>query len=333
MDEYGGAQLGGQPLHANTGLRHDAGDLAAAADQAVQALLALQQGHGDGNPVPLADLLPGWVDQLQARAEGQSDAIPTGLVDCDELFSGGLRRGELVVIGSRPSMGKTGLCHTLARGFSLTAPVLVLSMEDSLNMLVARQMAATGRINLADIRNPANARGPLWEGVTRGMEALSPLPIHVDDQPSLTLREVRRKASYVRSRRGDLGVVILDYLQLMEEPGDESRAYELNRISRGLKRMAKEMQCAVVLLSQLSRKADETDGPPRIDHLAESGGIEQAADIIGLLWRESRRKPRPDNKHHGQIEWAKNKNGPTDTVQLWFDGATQRWESAGYAHA
>ncbi|MEY5099144.1 MAG: replicative helicase [Pseudomonadota bacterium] len=312
---------------------YDAIDLAAASDKAVQALLALQQGHGDGNPVPLADLLPPWVDQLQARAEGENDAIPTGLADCDALFSGGLRRGELVVIGSRPSMGKTGLCHTLARGFSRAAPVLVLSMEDSLNMLVARQMAATGRINLADIRNPANARGPLWEGVTRGMEALSALPIHVDDQASLTLREVRRKAQFVRSRRGDVGVVIIDYLQLMEEPGDESRAYELNRISRGLKRMAKEMQCAVVLLSQLSRKADETDGPPRIDHLAESGGIEQAADIIGLLWRESRRKPRPDNKHAGQIEWAKNKNGPTDTVQLWFDGATQRWESAGYAHA
>jgi len=308
---------------------YEGGGLPDAAEQAVQDLLALQQGADDANPKPLADLLPAWVDALSARAEGEIDALPTGWDDTDRLFAGGVRRGELMVIGSRPSMGKTGVCHTLARNFAQSAPVLVLSMEDSLQMLVARQVAATGRVNLADIRNPANATGPLWEGVTKGVEALSRLPIHVDDQASLTLREVRRKAQYVRARYGDLGVIILDYLQLMEEPSqDESRAYELNRISRGLKRLAKQLGCAVVLLSQLSRKADETDGPPRLDHLAESGGIEQAADIIGLLWREARRRPRPDNKHAGQIEWAKNKNGPCDTVHLWFDGATQRWENA-----
>jgi replicative DNA helicase len=314
----------------------EAAELPAAADEAVQALLALQQGQGDNNPRALVDLLPAWLDALQDRAQGVNDAIPTGMPETDRLFAGGARRGELIVIGSRPSMGKTGICHTLARNFAKHVPVLVLSMEDSLNMLVARQVAATGRINLADIRNPPQASGPLWEGVSRSMEVLQDLPIDVDDQPSLTLREVRRKAQFVRARRGDLGVIILDYLQLMEEPGnDESRAYELNRVSRGLKRMAKQLGCVVVLLSQLSRKADETDGPPRLDHLAESGGIEQAADIIGLLWREGRRKPRPDNKHSGQIEWAKNKNGPCDTVQLWFDGATQRWESIsredGYA--
>ncbi|MCU7370247.1 DnaB helicase C-terminal domain-containing protein [Paucibacter sp. O1-1] len=86
-----------------------------------------------------------------------------------------------------------------------------------------------------------------------------------------------------------------------------------------------------MLLSQLSRKADEGGGPPRIDHLAESGGIEQAADIIGLLWRAGRARPTPENKHHAQLELAKNKNGPCDTVQLWFDGATQRMEGAGHA--
>lgn len=312
-----------------------AGDLAAPMDAAVLAVLALQQGQGDGNPQPLADLLPEWLERLEARAAGEIDAIPTGLTDCDALFSGGARRGEVVVIASRPSMGKTGLCHTLSRNFAQTGPVLVLSMEDSLHMLVSRQVAATGRVNLADIRNPARATGPLWEGVTQGIDLLNKLPIHVDDQPALTLRDVRRKATYVRSRRDGLAVVIVDYLQLMEEPGDESRAYELNRIMRGFKRLAKELQCVVVVLSQLSRKADETDGPPRLDHLAESGGIEQTADIIGLLYREHRRKPRHDNKHAGQIEWVKNKNGPCDTVQLWFDGATQRWEnvSTGHAHA
>ena len=301
-------------------------------DDALVKLLALSQGRGDNDPRPLDDLLPVWVDELQAREAGELDAIPTGLGDVDELLAGGLRRGELMVIGSRPSMGKTALCHMLARNMARTAPVLVLSMEDSLQMLVSRQVAATGLVNLADLRNPARARGPLWDGVTRGVDTLRGLPIHVDDQPALSLETVRRKAQHVAAREGDLGVVIVDYLQLMEgKGGDESRAYELNRIARGLKRLAKEARCAVVLLSQLSRKADEGGGPPRIDHLAESGGIEQAADIIGLLWRAGRARPTPDNKHHAQIELAKNKNGPCDTVQLWFDGATQRME--GLAHA
>lgn len=313
----------------------DAGDVAVGIDNAVTTLLGLLQGQSDNNPRLLADLLPPWLQALEDRANGVNDAIPTGLYECDELFSGGARRGELIVIGSRPSMGKTGICHTLARNFANTGPVLVLSMEDSEQMLVSRQVAATGRVNLADLRNPARATGAMWEGVAKGIDKLNALPIHVDDQASLTQREVRRKANYVRSRRGDLVAVIVDYLQLMEEPGEEQRAYELNKISRGLKRVAKELNCVVVLLSQLSRKADETNKPPRLDHLAESGGIEQAADIIGLLWREYRQNPTEENKHDAQIEWAKNKNGPTGTVRLWFDGATQRWETlaGGRDHA
>ncbi|MCU7370248.1 replicative DNA helicase [Paucibacter sp. O1-1] len=211
-------------------------DALVAIDSAMVALLALSQGRGENDPRPLDDLLPVWVEELQAREAGELDAIPTGLGDVDELLAGGLRRGELMVIGSRPSMGKTALCHMLARNMARTAPVLVLSMEDSLQMLVSRQVAAAGLVNLADLRNPARARGPLWDGVTRGLDALRGLPIHVDDQPALSLETVRRKAQGVAARQGDLGVMIVDYLQLMEGKGnDESRAYELNRIARGLK--------------------------------------------------------------------------------------------------
>ena len=301
-----------------------------AIDGAVAALLKLARGQTEQVPVALPDLFPDWLDQLEQRAQGRFDAIPTGLADCDALFCGGLERGDLVVIGSRPSMGKTALAHALTRNMARTAPVLVLSMEDSLRMLINRQVAAMGRVNLADLRNPSRAAGPMWVGVTDGIGRLSKLPVYVDDQPALSVADVRRKAMHVQQRKGDLGVVILDYLQLMDEPsrGDEIRAYELNRIVRGLKTAAKQLHCVVVLLSQLSRKADEANGPPSLHHLAESGGIEQAADIIGLLWRKGRHNPSPDFKHHAQIEWAKNKNGRTDTVQLWFDGATQRMEDA-----
>lgn len=307
------------------------GEQAAAVDKLIDGallrLMDLQKGALQDEPRALQALLPGWIDDLQARAAGKTDAIKTGLHDVDRLLAGGMRRGEVVVIGARPSMGKSALMLTVARNVSASGPVLACSMEDSEQMLVARQVAAAGRANLADLRAPDRAPDALWEQVAEGVERLSALDLHIDDKPALTLHEVRRKAMQVRRRRGDLLLVIVDYLQLMEGEG-ETRAQELTTVARGMKRLAKEMGCVVMLLSQLNREADKLEGPPRLDHLAESGGIEQAADIIGLLWREARRKPKPGNKHKAQIEFAKNKNGPTDTVQLWFDGATQRFEDA-----
>lgn len=306
------------------------GDADAVIDRATLALLALQQRDANDEPRLVADLLPAWMDALQARADGVTDAVATGLSDLDRLLSGGIRPGELFVIGARPSMGKSALCHCIARNVGWQSTVLLCSLEDSDQMLVSRQVAAAGQVNLADLRAPAHARGNFWSGVSDGVDAISKLRLHVDDRPALTLSEVRRKAMQVRRRAGALGLVIVDYMQLMEGEGahEESRAYELTRIARGLKRLAKDLACPVLLLSQLNREADKVSGPPRLDHLAESGGLEQAADIIGLLWREGRAKPRPDNKHSAQLEIVKQKNGPTGTVRLWFDGVTQRFENA-----
>lgn len=192
-------------------------------------------------------------------------------------------------------------------------------------MLVSRQVAAAGRINLADIRRPDKAPPSLWQGVSEAMDRLMHLKLWIDDSPALHLQDVRTKAQQVKRKAGALGVVMVDYIQLMEGDG-ETRAQELTNVARGMKRLAKEMHCAVVVMCQLNRKADESSAPPRLDHLAESGGIEQAADIIGLLWREARRNPKPENKHLAQVEFVKNKNGPTNTVRLYFDGSTQRFE-------
>lgn len=299
------------------------------------ACLALEQlAHGqaaDSEPKRVSDLLPEWMGQLEDRAAGKTDAIPTGLAGCDRVLADGLRRGELVVIGARPSMGKSAAMLTITRAVSQTLPVLVCSLEDSDMMLVSRLVSAAGRCNLADIRRPARAPERMWSAVADGAEELAGLHLYLDDTPGLRLPDIERKASQVRRRAGDLGLVVVDYLQLMEGDG-ENRAYELTAIARGLKRLAKRMHCAVLVLSQLNREADKLDGPPRLDHLAESDGLQQAADIVGLLWRAARRKPTPENKHEAQIEFAKNKNGACDTVQLFFDGATQRFADleAGY---
>lgn len=306
----------------------DAAPTAELVADACEALLRLQEGAEHNEPRRVGDLLPAWLDDLQERALGKSDAVSTGLASVDRIVSGGFRPGELVVLAARPSMGKSALALGIARHVARAGrPVVVLTMEDSQQMLVSRQVAAAGRCNLADLRRPDRARDGMWDAVARAADELAGLPLYVDDQPVLGLIDVRTKALQVKRRAGALGMVMVDYLQLMEGEG-ETRAHELTRIVRGMKRVAKELRVPLVLLCQLSRKADETKSPPRMDHLAESGGIEQAADVIGLLWRRYRVDPRPEYKHDAQIEFVKNKNDPTDTARLWFDGATQRFEEA-----
>lgn len=295
-------------------------------EAAVAKLLALQGGAVSQSPRTVADLLPTFIDRLQARANGENDSLATGLRDVDRLLSGGFRPGELVVIGARPSMGKSSLVGNIARSMAVQSVVLFCSMEDSGQMLLARQVAAAGRVNLADIRRPDHAPESMWTGVAQAADELLPLNLHIDDQPALTLADVKRKMGQVKHRAGRLHVVIVDYAQLMDGEGD-NRHQTLSAIAAGLKAAAKSYGVVVILLSQLNREADKLNGPPRLEHLRESGGIEEAADIVALLWREHRRNPKPDNKHSAQLEFVKHKNGATDTVRLWFDGATQRFDN------
>lgn len=308
----------------------EAPELAAAVDAACMGLLALQAGaDGGGEPRPVVELVPDWLARLQDRFDGKTDAISTGFRDIDDVLGGGLWPGELVVIASRPSMGKSAFVGALTRNVAKDHVVLGLSLEDSAPMLMSRFVAALGRINLADLRRPDRAPASMWERVSGSISDLSALKLYIDDSASVKVQDVRRKAQQVRRRAGSLSLIVVDYVQLMDADSEgEVRAQQITAVARAMKRLAKEMGCPVVLLSQLNRKADEVQGPPRLEHLAESDGMEQAADVIGLLWREARRKPTAENKFKAQIEWAKNKSGATDTTQLFFDGATQRFESS-----
>lgn len=308
---------------AYTGGASDA-ELPAVMDRAAQALADLAAGRQQAGPKLMADLLPAWIDDLNKRAEGVTDAIGLGLRGLNRVLAGGARRGDLIVIGARPSMGKSALTLGMVRAVAAHHPVLVCTLEDSNNMLISRHVASAGRTPLEHVRLPQHAPESMWTAVTEAIETLQRLPIYLEDGAGLSLSEVMQAAKDVKRRAGGLGLVVVDYLQLMDDEG-ETRSNELANITRGLKTMAKRLGCVVLLLSQLSREADKTNAPPRLDHLAESGAIEQAADVIGLLWRESRRNPKPDNAHKAQIEFAKNKNGACDTVQLWFDGKTQRF--------
>lgn len=306
------------------------GDVNALIDSAVTQLMALQGGMADAEPQLIEALLPPFIDALNDRFEGRGDAntVATGLHDLDRLTSGGMRAGELWVIGARPSMGKTALTLTLSRNAGDAHAVLVCTQEDSASSVVMRQVAAVGRVNLSHLRRPTtDSPQSMWTGVTAAVDALGKLRLYIDDTPGLTLMDVRRKVQQVRRRDVELRVVIVDYLQLMEGEGD-NRNLELGRIANGLKKLAKEFGITVVLLSQLNREADKRSGVPQMADLRDSGDIEGAADVIGLLHREIRKKPHETHlKHWAQLHVAKHKNGPTDTLNLWFEGETQRFEN------
>lgn len=300
------------------------GSVAERVDRAVTELLHVADQAQVQEPAGIDTLLGPWADHLSEVANGSvKPGMPTGLVDLDRLTSGGIWRGELWVIGARPSMGKSAMSLTMARNMARDFSVLFLSQEDSLRTLVSRLVASAGRVNLANLRNPYGAPETMWEGVSDGVEALQHLNLRIDDQASLRLLDVRRKIQQVKRKHG-LDVVVIDYLQLMV--GDaETRNRELGDIANGLKAAAKDFNIGVVLLSQLSRKADERSGPPQMGDLRESGDIEGAADLIGMLYREHMRRPSPENKHYAELHVCKQKNGPTDTISLHFDGAFQRF--------
>lgn len=299
------------------------------ADRSVTALVdLLQQQAGNDEPRPIADLLAGFVDDLNDRFEGRTNAVATGLADLDALLGGGFRPGELIVLGARPSMGKTALTLTLCRNISTQHPVLAMTMEDSLMSQVSRLVAAAGRVNMADIRNPQRAPDSMWAGVTEGVDTLSRAMIDLDETACMTLLDVRRKIQQCQRRRGQpLGLVVIDYLQLMDGQGDNPNQV-LGAIAKGLKRAAKELRVPIVLLSQLNREADKRTGPPQMSDLRDSGDIEGAADIIGLLYREHQRKPSEGNKHQAELHVVKNKNGETRHLEFHFDGQHQRFENA-----
>lgn len=301
-----------------------------AADRAAGQMLELCQGRVQGRePTAIEEAVVVFIDQMNAMAMGEVVTIPTGLRDVDEATGGGGRDGELWVLGARPSMGKSALVCNIALHVAQQRGVLMLTQEDSIVTWVSRAVANRGRVNLADLRNPARARDAdaMWSGVSLAVDEIAKLRLLLDDQGGLTLADVRRKAKQAKRKLGgDLGLIVVDYLQLMTGEGD-NRNQMLGHIANGLKALAKEMGCWIVLLSQLSRKADETTGLPQVAHLRDSGDIEGAADVIGLLHREAQRKKTDENKHWAQLHLAKQKNGPTCTVDLYFDGKHQRFSS------
>jgi replicative DNA helicase len=250
-------------------------------------------------------------------------------------LTAGLQPSDLIIVAARPSMGKTALAVNMAECAAIKGKkaVAIFSMEMSASQLAFRLISSLGRINQQHLRT-GDLQEEEWPRVTSAITLLSDAKIFIDDTPALSPAELRARARRLK-REHDLGLIVIDYLQLMAVPGSkENRATEISEISRSLKAMAKEMNIPVIALSQLNRSLEQrTDKRPVMADLRESGAIEQDADVILFIYRDEYYNPESNDKGQAEIIVGKQRNGPTGTVRLTFLGQYTRFESiASEAH-
>lgn len=260
---------------------------------------------------------------LEERAEGRRPAMATGLTDLDELLEGGLRPGELVIIGARPSMGKTALGLTIGTYIAEQYSVGFLSMEMSHSEVNDRLTAMLGAVSLSSVKRPTKGDGLAWDRVIDGIDRAKRLRFAVSDQGGLNINQVRTKARSLRRRAG-LDVLVVDYIGLMSGLDQKAnRNTQLGEISRGLKALGKELGIAIVCLAQLNRKAEERpDSMPMMSDLRDSGEIEQDADVIIFIKRPIMATPELGDgwKFYAKARVAKNRQGRCGDIDLSYQG-------------
>jgi replicative DNA helicase len=270
------------------------------------------------------DGMGGHMQVLQDRQDGKIQAWPTGLFDLDDYLDGGALPGDLVIVGARPSMGKTALGLTIGVNMAEQYTVGLLSMEMSHSQLNDRLTAMLGRVSLSSVKRPARGQGLDWNCVVDGVDRARTLNLHISDQGGLNINQVRSKARALKRVHG-LNVLVVDYIGLMQ--GLDSKANrntQLEEISRGLKALAKELQICVLCLAQLSRKAEERpDQMPMLSDLRDSGAIEQDADIVVFIKRPIMANPDlgPEWQNYAKLSVAKNRQGRTGLLHLHYEGS------------
>lgn len=299
-------------------------------DQAEKAIFEIAEHRIRHGFVGIRDIVKEsfrTIDQL-AQSRGAVTGVSTGFVDLDEKTSG-LQKGDLVIVAARPSMGKTSLCLNVAQHASIRGgeTVGVFSLEMSKEQLVLRMLCSDARIDSHRLRTGKLTEKD-WARLAKGYQDLSACKMFIDDSSSATPLEMRAKCRRLKAEHG-LGLIIIDYLQLMSGGGRiENRQQEIAGISRSLKGLAKELEVPVVALSQLSRAPEaRTDRRPQLSDLRESGAIEQDADVVMFIYREDEHKPTPENQGIAEIIIGKQRNGPTGSVRLAFIKEFTRFEN------
>lgn len=301
--------------------------VAASLDAAQMALAKLATVRAKREPQHITTSLAAYLQLLDDLSHGKNPAIPTGIGGLDRILNGGLRRGEMMVIGARPKHGKTALSLALARNMAREYGVLFISQEMPVSQLMHRHAAAMGTIDMGSILRAEASDEKMWERVGEAAEKLGRLNLVHDDQSAQSLMDIRRKAVKVKREHG-LDVLFVDFLQLMQGAGGEdNRNRELDLISNGLKGLAMDLDIGVILLSQMSRKADEHYGRPTMTHLRDSGAIEAAADQVAVLFTDHAHPLSPKHEAfagYSELEIVAHRNGPQGVVPLEFVGQYQQ---------
>lgn len=301
-------------------------------DSAEKQVFAIsQQGSHLAGPTPIRDILAKAMDRLDTLASSNNmiTGVPTGYSDLDEMTSG-MQPSDLIIIAGRPSMGKTAFAMNIAEHVALKtqAPVLTFSMEMPGEAIVMRLLSSLCRIDQLRLRT-----GKLsdidWPRISSTVSMLSECPFFIDDTPALSPAELRARARRLAKEYGQLGLIVIDYLQLMQVPGsNENRTAEISEISRSLKALAKELKVPIIALSQLNRGLEQrSDKRPVMSDLRESGAIEQDADLIAFIYRDEVYNEGSPDKGIAEIIIAKQRNGPIGKVRLTFLGEYTRFEN------
>jgi replicative DNA helicase len=309
----------------------DTDDVDMLLDRAEQAIFEISQRKTTSGFMPINAILKGSfkrIEQLYERKELVT-GVPTGFIEFDRRTAG-LQPADLIIIAGRPSMGKTAFSLNIAQhvGIQVRRPVAIFSLEMSKEQLVLRMLCAEARIDSSKLRTGFLSRED-WPRLTKAAGTLSEARIYIDDAPAQSSLDIRAKARRLRAELGDLALVVVDYLQLMQgRLRSENRQQEISEITRALKALAKELQVPVVALSQLSRAVEQRKPPrPQLSDLRESGAIEQDADVVALIYRDEVYDENSDDKGIAEIIIGKQRNGPTGIVRLAFRGEYTRFEN------
>jgi replicative DNA helicase len=334
---------------AQLGYNESSGEVDGVLDEAEQQIFAISNKHLKQSFVDVRTILSDAFERIDDlhKNKGTLRGVPTGFRELDALL-GGLQKSDLIILAARPAVGKSSLAMDIARhaATKYKTGVGVFALEMSKEQLVDRLLCAEAGVDLWKMRTGNLSDKPGSDDfprIGRAMGILSEAPIYIDDTPGATVMQIRTKARRLMAEHG-LGLIIIDYLQLMESgsksSGGDNRVQEVSEISRGLKGLARELNVPVVALSQLSRAVEQTKPAiPKLAHLRESGSIEQDADVVMFIYRKAAdRNYRledipPDERHLGEIHIAKHRNGPIGTARVFFDESRASYRNLDTHHA
>ena len=301
-------------------------------DNAQKLIFNIASQKDTSELVPIQDLVVASYEQIEDRFNNKDDlvGVTTGFYDLDRLTSG-LQKADLIILAARPSMGKTALALNLAQNVAMKGKkgVAIFSLEMPKQQLVKRMLCAEAEVDTQRITS-GNMQPKDWEKLVDAMTRLSDAKIYIDDTPSITSIDIKAKCRRLMMEEKELGLIVIDYLQLMEGGGNPNdRNQQISMISRSLKGLARELNVPIIALSQLSRGVEQRpDKHPMLSDLRDSGAIEQDADIVMFIYRdEYYNKDNVENKGKAEVIIAKHRNGPTGTIELLFQSSITKFKN------